>query len=76
MNPWVIIKQYGSREEAHMDRAILESCDILARVNGDDKGGLDPLMNYMGAGIRLEVASSRVKEAIKILNDAIIVKNE
>lgn len=65
MNAFVTVKKFGSRIEADLAKAHLESEGIQSFVSADDVGGLMP--PTMVSSIELKVNSQDLKKAEKVL---------
>jgi hypothetical protein len=70
MADWVKAREFGTRFEADMARARLESADIPATIKSHEGGMFGP--GFQGAvpsGVELHVPSARLAEARELLTD-------
>lgn len=63
----VVIRRFGDPFTAHAARALLEAHDIPALVLGDDAGGMQPSLAYVG-GISLAVRHDDALRALALLD--------
>ena len=61
-------ESYGSRPEAELARAVLESVGIPAFVSADDAGGMRPPLQ-LTLGVRLMVREADLVRARRVLAD-------
>lgn len=68
------IKRYLNKNDAYLDKSLLESHGVFCEVSGDDLGFNAPHMSY-NFNIRLLVNASDKEQALKILNETILIKD-
>ncbi len=63
----LVVKTYGSRMAAEIDKGLLESYKVASIVSTDDCGGMRPDLAFIGK-VRLMVRDRDAEKARKILD--------
>jgi hypothetical protein len=70
MSQWVKAREFGTRFEAEMARALLESADIPATIKSHEGGLFGPgFQGPIPSGVELHVPIGRLAEVREILAD-------
>ncbi|MDP2917974.1 MAG: DUF2007 domain-containing protein [bacterium] len=68
MAEFIPIKNYSNREEAELEKGLLEANGIKAFVTSDDCGTMDPALRWGSGGVALKVIKEDVEKAKEILD--------